>query len=152
MKTHWQKKTLTLCVSAALAQLAAIAARADSAVGTNTMLGNALNPNTLKTVPARDPEVLDAVPDERTPTGKLLGWAPELPKRTKTASGWEYNGEFELGWMGAGGDTGSWWYNQYKDVPTNGVYLNNFYFQADQLEKGKGYFIEALGGGVGYRD
>ena len=47
--------------------------------------------------------------------------------------------------MGAGGDTGSWWYNQYKDLPTNGLYLNNFYFQADQLEKGKGYFIEALG-------
>jgi hypothetical protein len=77
------------------------------------MLGNALNPNTLKTIPARDPEVFDAVPDERTPTGKLLGWPAVIPERSKTASGWEYNGEAELGWMGAGGDTGSWWYNQY---------------------------------------
>ena len=152
MTIRWQQKTLALCVSAALAQLAVGSARADSAVGVNTILGNALNPNTLKTIPTRDPEVLDAVPDERTPTGKLIGWPAVVPEIKTTASGWKYYGEAELGWMGAGGDTGSWWYNQYKDLPTNGLYLNNFYFQADQLEKGKGYFIEALGGGVGYRD
>ena len=152
MNSPWQKKTLAICVSGALAQLAVGAARADSAIGVNTILGNALNPNTLNTIPTRDPEVLDAVPDERTPTGKLIGWPAMVPATKTTASGWQYFGKAELGWMGAGGDTGSWWYNQYKDLPTNGLYLNNFYFQADQLEKGKGYFIEALGGGVGYRD
>lgn len=152
MMSLWQKKTLTLCVSAAIAQCWAVSVRADSAVGTNTTLGNALNPNGLNTVPARDPEVVDAKPDERTPTGKLIGWPTLVPTRTKTASGWEYNGEAELGWMYAGGNTGSWWYNQYKDLPTNGLYLNNFYFLADQTERGTGYFVEALGGGVGYRD
>ncbi len=152
MTNHWQKKTLTLCISAAIAQVAVGTARADSAVGVNTMLGNALNPNTLKTIPARDPDGLDAQFGQRTPTGKLHGWPTAVPTTTTTASGWTYNGQAEIGWMGAGGDTSSWWYNQYKDLPTNGLYLNNFYFKADQTEKGQGYFVEALGGGVGYRD
>ena len=152
MNSPWRKKTLTLCVSAAVAQWAVGAAWADSAVGVNTTLGNALNPNGLTTIPVRDPEVVDAVPDERTPTGKLIGWPLAVPNRTTTASGWTYNGQAEIGGMGAGGNTDSWWYNQYKDLPTGGLYLNNFYFQADQTDRGKGYFVEALGGGVGYRD
>ena len=154
MNSHWQKKTLALCISAACAQFGAGAVRADSAVAVNTMLGDALNPSNLKTIPARDPEVLDAVPDERTPTGKLLGWPAAVPAvtRTKTLGGWDYHGQLELGGMWSTGNTNSWWFNQYQDLPDSGVYLNNFYFQADDTTKGNGYFIEALGGGVGYRD
>ena len=152
MNNHWQRKTLSCCVSAALAQLAMGAAQADSAIGVNTMLGNALNPDTINTVRARDPEVVDAVPDERTPTGKLIGWPYAVPTVTTTASGWKYHGEVELGGIFSGGNTNSWWFNQYKDLPDSGPYLNNFYIRADQPDKGKGYFIEALGGGVGYND
>ncbi|AFL75356.1 MtrB/PioB family outer membrane beta-barrel protein [Thiocystis violascens] len=151
MNKPWRKKTLTVCITAAIAQLGAGGVRADSAVGVNTMLGNALNPDTLRTIPARDPETLDASPGERTPTGKLLGWPAAVPATT-TTSDWTYHGQIEAGGMGSAGTTGSAWFNQYKDLPTGGLYLNNFHIQADQPEKGKGYFLEALGGGLGYRD
>ncbi|TCT22013.1 MtrB/PioB family outer membrane beta-barrel protein [Thiobaca trueperi] len=150
MKSPWRKKTLTLCVSAALAQMTAGAARADSAVGVDTMLGNALNPYSLRTIPARDPEVLDAVQHQRTPSTKLIGWPVVVPTTTTTDSGWTYFGALELGGMWASGERA--WYNLYKDLPTAGLYLNNFYFKARDMQPGKGYFVEGLGGALGYRD
>lgn len=146
------RKTLALCVSAALAQMIAAQVRADSAAGVGDDLGNVLNPGGLRTIPERDPESLDAWPDERTPTGKLLGWPARVPETSRTASGWQYHGQVEIGGMASGGDTGNAWFRQYQDLPTSGLYLNNVSLQAEQLDPGKGYFIEALGAGVGYRD
>ncbi|EXJ14894.1 MtrB/PioB family outer membrane beta-barrel protein [Imhoffiella purpurea] len=146
------RKTLVLCVTAAAAQMIAAQVRADSAAGVGENLGNALNPGGLRTIPERDPDSLDAWPDERTPTGKLLGWPDKLPETSRTQDGWEYHGQVEIGGMATGGNTDSAWFRRYKDLPTSGLYLNNFSVQAEQLEKGKGYFLEALGGGIGYRD
>ncbi|MFD2113818.1 MtrB/PioB family outer membrane beta-barrel protein [Thiorhodococcus fuscus] len=149
--TPW-RKTLALCVSAAVAQMIAAPVRADSAAGVGEHLGNALNPLTLKTVPEHDPDGLDAWPDERTPTGKLLGWPAKVPETSSAGDGWDYHGQIEIGGMATGGDTENAWFRTYKDLPNSGLYLNNFSVQAEQLGKGKGYFFEALGGGVGYRD
>ena len=152
MSVLWRKKTLTLCVSAAITQLGIDVARADPAEGLPSGLGNALNPTTLSANRARDPETLDASPDERTPTGKLIAWPYLVPETSATPSGWTYQGTVELGGLRADGDTDNALYSMYKDLPDEGLYLNNFHVQADQLEPGKGYFLEALGGGLGYRD
>jgi hypothetical protein len=103
----------------------------------------------LNTVPARDPEGLDAQAFPRSPTGFLYGW-PKLPLETKeTESGWLYSGQAELGGLGVFGDTDNAWFQQYKDLDT-GPYLNNFSFQANQ--PGTALFFETYGGGIGYSD
>lgn len=62
MIDHARLKTLTCCVGTALGALAVVDAHADSGVGVDTVLGNALNPGVLNNVPARDPEGLDSMP------------------------------------------------------------------------------------------
>jgi hypothetical protein len=142
-------RTLTCWVGATLGSLVAVVTQADSGVGTNTKLGNALNPGVLNTVPARDPEGLDALPYQRSPTGFLYGW-PILPPETKeTESGWIYSGLVEVGGIGVFGDADSAWFLKYKDLKT-GPNLNNFQFQAEQPDTAR--FFETYGGGIGYRD
>ncbi len=144
-------KTMACCVGAALGSLTAADTHADSSTprGTPTVLGDALNPGFLNTVPARDPEGLDTQANPRSPTGFLYGW-PKLPLETKeTESGWLYSGQAELGGLGVFGDTDNAWFLQYKDLQS-GPYLNNFSFQANQ--PGSALYFETFGGGIGYRD
>jgi hypothetical protein len=151
MMESFRFKTMACCVGAALGSLTTTGTLADSATprGTTTVLGNALNPGLLNTVPARDSEGLDAQAFPRSPTGFLYGW-PKLPPETKeTESGWLYSGQAELGGLGVFGDTDNAWYLKYKDLES-GPYLNDFSFQANQ--PGTARFFETYGGGIGYSD
>lgn len=112
MMEPFRLKTMACCVGAALGSLTAAGTHPDSGAprGTPTVLGNALNPGLLNTVPARDPEGLDAQEFPRSPTGFLYGW-PKLPLETKeTESGWLYSGQTELGGLGGFGDTDNAWF------------------------------------------
>jgi len=148
MTTPFRLKLLSSCVGAAIAQAGA-PALADSAVGVNTMLGNALNPTTINQLQRLDPEGLDARTNTRTPTGQQYDWDP-LPREQRTSSsGWIYSGAAEAGGIGVFGDDDSAWFEQYKDLET-GLYLNNFWFKAHNPDSA--YFFDGVGGALGYRD
>ncbi|MBK1732989.1 hypothetical protein CKO41_14635 [Thiococcus pfennigii] len=149
MTTTFRLKLLTCCVGAALAQTAAVTVQADSAVGVDTMLGNALNPTTLNRIDVLDPEGLDVKLHSRTPTGQLYDWDPLPKEQSTTSSGWVYSGSIEVGGIVVSGDEDNAWFRKYKDLDT-GLYLNNFEFQAHNPDSA-GY-LEALGGGLGYDD
>ena len=148
IKTCTAPRPAALPAAALLLSLSA-AARADTGVGVDTQLGNALNPNTIDTVPARDPEGLDIERDRRSPSGLLYPW-PKLPPDTRTTrGGWVWSGQAELGGLAVGGDEDSAWFRQYKDLQT-GPYLNNFWLRGNQPDQAM--FFEGFGGAPGYRD
>ncbi|OGI48915.1 MAG: hypothetical protein A2151_06245 [Candidatus Muproteobacteria bacterium RBG_16_65_34] len=143
-------KILTLCVGAAVVQLAAAAAQADTGVGVDTVLGNALNPGTGNTMRDRDPAGLSGQPQtRRTPTGQLyeLPYLPVTPKATE--SGWTYSGSVEAGVLGGDANEKNATFRMYKDLD-NGLYLNNFEVEAEKADEAR--FVEAVGGGVGRND
>jgi len=149
MTDYVRMRTLTCWVGTALGSLVAVGSQADSGVGVDTTLGNALNPGVLTTVPARDPEGIDALSYQRSPSGLLYGWPVLQPETKETDSGWIYWGQAEIGGLGVFGDSDSAWFRKYKDLKT-GPYLNNFQFQTEQPETAR--FLEVFGGGIGYRD
>lgn len=149
MTECFRVRTLTCCVALALGGVYPSISSADSGLVADTVLGNALNPGKLTSVPARDPDGLDAVPYQRSPTGFLYGWPKMPPEKRKTESGWELAGWVELGLIDASGDESNGWFRKYKDVgQSTGAYLNNFYFKAGK----EAYFFEGYGGGFGYDD
>lgn len=141
-------KLIVLCVAAATAQLASPAARADSGIGVDTVLGNALNPRTFSSVGRSDPEGLSDIENSRSPTG-FLNLEPRLIREpTRTASGWLYTGNVEFGAITSKGDNKAAKYREYEDFSSGGV-INTFGFQLEKPEGG--WFVNLIGGGV-FRD
>jgi len=136
-------------VTVAVGQMAAAPALADSASGVDTMLGNALNPTTVTSPGKRDPEGLDGVFHQRTPTGQLLDWPLLPPAQRESDSGWIYSGSIEAGVLGVFDDEEAAWFRKYKDLE-DGPYLNNFQFEAVKPDEAK--YFEGVGGGLGYDD
>jgi len=135
MSNNPRMKFLTLCIGAALAQMA-LPAMADSGVGVDTVIGNTTNPGGYSTVPAqRDPE---ASPPKRTPSGQLYSYPPVYSDAAVT-------GGVEFGYVRDFGDcqataasgltaaTGQCndntrysKRNEYSDPQNNGLYVNGF--------------------------
>ncbi|TRZ67917.1 MAG: hypothetical protein D4S02_04450 [Rhodocyclaceae bacterium] len=139
-------KLLTWWTCLALAQMAAGNALADSAIGVDTALGNAMNtmPNVAR------PQDADYPAGKRTPTGKFYdipSAAPDEPN--KTENGWEYFGRVEIGAFGGNANEQNAQFRTYKDL-RNGLYLNNFSVQAERPDDG--HYMEIVGGGVGRDD
>lgn len=153
MSSLFRIKTLTICVSAALAQMP-LCALADSASGTDTVMGNAFNPRPVNTstqgAPV-DPEGLGTrEPAAHTPTGQMYNM-PLTPREdvSKSAGGWDYFGHVEGGVLNVGGDRKMQGFRRYKDVD-NSLYLNNFGLTADK--KDTAGFVDVSGGGVAKND
>jgi hypothetical protein len=143
-------KTLAYCVAAALAQLAAAGARADTAVGVDTALGNTLNPPGRSAVPhdlGVDADAMDTV--RHSPTGQLYGVPVEERAATQTESGWNYSGGVDVGALGGDADKKNALFRQYKDLK-NGPYLN--YFEVEAEKPSNANFVQAIGGGLGRDD
>ena len=134
---------------AVLAQLAAGLAVADSGVGVDTVLGNAMNPYTIDALRTPDHEGMGADPHSRTPTGFLRPGPFVDREPTTTPSGWEYSGSIEAGVLGGDADEKAALFRKYKDLD-NGPYLNNFRVQAERPDAAR--YFEAFGGGTGYDD
>lgn len=149
LREHRALSTLALCVGAALAQLGAGDARADSGVGVDTALGNALNPYTVDTLLPRDPEGMGEAPFRRSPTGLLYPNPYLYPAPTKLPSGWEYSGSIEAGVLGGDANEDAALFRKYKDLD-NGLYLNNFRLSAEKPDAAR--YFEIVGGGVGFDD
>lgn len=144
-------KTLACCIGAALVQMAAGTVLADSAVGVDTVLGNALNLSQDALRPL-DPQGMSPFrqPAAHTPTGQLYNLPYALPEEVKkTESGWEYTGEVEFGVLGGEANSKNEQFRQYKDL-NNGPYLNNFGLRMVKPDGAR--FVEIIGGGVGRDD
>ncbi len=143
-------KLFAACIAAALAQWGAGSALADSGVGVDTALGNALNTPGRASVPRPlDPDGADSV--RRSPSGQLYGLPEERSADdiTKSASGWEYSGNFEAGLIGGTAGEKNALFRKYKDL-SNGLALNYFEFEGDKPNTAN--FVQAFGGGAGQND
>lgn len=143
----------TLLIGSALAQFA-LEARADSATGTDTTLGNALNraPINPPLIGGRpDPDGMGTyMPAARTPTGQMYLF-PRTPVEDlrRSEGGWQYFGFVEAGVISTRGDDKSYGFRRYMDVDS-GLYLQNFAFSAEHAESAR--YLEIVGGGVGHDD
>jgi hypothetical protein len=153
MKIRTRVTTLACCAAAALAQMAVGTALADSAVGVDTALGNALNPSQDAGRPL-DPNGLSPFrqPAAHSPTGQLYNIPYAVPNDLhKTATGWEYSGQVEFGNLLGDADEKNAQFRMYKDLDVStGIYLNNFGVAAEKPDEAR--FVEIIGGGVGRRD
>jgi hypothetical protein len=114
----------------ALAQWGSGAAWADSAVGVDTVLGNAANPPGRANVPrARDSTDMTV---HRTPSGQLYSYPFDLPDEpSKTSGGWEYRADAEVGAVAGDGKAKNALFRKYKDTP-NGPVLNYLEVEAER--------------------
>ncbi len=143
MNNSPRMKLLTLCIGAALVQMASLPALADSGVGVDTVIGNAANPG----YPGSGPVQLDPdMPVMRTPTGQMYNFPPV--KEEGVAKG-QVTGHVEIGGVVNSTQTKNSKRNEYTANNKNGVYLNNFGVAADS--EGARYFT-VNGGGVGRHD
>lgn len=141
--------SLASWVGITLAQLAAGSAWADSGIGVDTVLGNALNPYTLEAPRMRDPRGMGYAEHPRTPTG-LLHERPSVERvPTRAPSGWEYYGWIEGGAILGDGNEKAATFRAYKDLD-NGPYLNNFGLRAEKPDSAR--FVEFFGGGTTFDD
>ncbi len=150
MTARPRMKLFAACVAAALAQWGAGSALADSGVGVDTALGNALNPPGRSSVPRPlDPDGSDSV--RRSPSGQLYGLPDERSADDikKSADGWEYSGNVEAGLLGGTAGEKNALFRKYKDL-SNGLALNYFDFEGDKPDSA--HFVQAFGGGAGQSD
>lgn len=142
-------KILAAGIGVALAQWGAGPALADSAVGVDMALGNALNPPGRSAVPRPlADDGFDTV--RRSPSGQLYG----LPYDSadgggKTEGGWEYSGGIEAGVLGGAADSKNALFRKYKDLK-NGAYLNYFEVEANKADSAR--YLQSFGGGSGQND
>ncbi len=138
---------LASAVGLALTQFVTGVAWADSAVGVDTAMGNALNPG-RPSLP-RDPDP-DAATGKRTPSGQLYDIPGAIADdASPTDGGWRYQGTVDAGLLGGDANQRNAQFRQYKDLHS-GLYLNNFGVEAEQA--GTGRYLEIGGGGVGRQD
>ncbi|MBL9200750.1 MAG: MtrB/PioB family outer membrane beta-barrel protein [Opitutaceae bacterium] len=137
-----------LATSAFLVLPAAASPLADSAVGTSTVLGNAMTASNNAATP-RDPEWQKP---KHTPTGQMFELPPAVTKpgeAKKFANGWEYSGSIEFGYIGGDADERSAQFRTYSD-PGNDAHLNTFNFKLRQPKTG--HYVELNGGGAARDD
>jgi hypothetical protein len=143
MNNSPRMKLLTLCIGAALVQMASLSAHADSGVGVDTVIGNAANPGYAANSPVlRD---ADAAAPKRTPSGQLYSFPPVLDGVEKGQASAHVD-------IGATYDSDANKYskkNEYKDTKTNGVSVNNF---GVSQESADGHFFSLNGGAPGQND
>ena len=161
MRFRAHAHTAALLTSAVLAQgIAVDPARADSGVGFDTALGNALNPAPINPTTAgrwMDEEGMGTrIPAARTPTGQLYNIPldpGEEPEAKEGDTDWKTSGSVETGAIRTRGDDRGQGFRVYKDLngdKYSGLYLNNFSRLSEKRDEAR--FIEAVGGGVGRDD
>jgi hypothetical protein len=142
-------KLLATVIAAALAQWGVGLAHADSAVGVDTALGNALAPSGRSSIPR---PLLEEGGDtvRHSPTGQLYGLPYDLTdKPNKAPGGWEYKASVDIGVLGGNSGLKNTLFRQYKDL-SNGLYLNYFEIAAEKPDTAN--FIEAYGSAAGHDD
>lgn len=145
MKPQLSLRLFAPCLSLVVAQLASGAPLGDTAIGVGTVLGNALNPSSS----IARPQDLDWAMAKHTPTGQMFKLPFAVPTLRKAASGWEYSGQIEFGYLGGDADEQSAQFRTYQDID-QGAYLNNFSLNLRHPDAG--YTIDVMGGAAGRHD
>lgn len=149
MKTNFlpQVSGLALCATLSLTPRAAASPFATTDAGVGTTLGNKESASAI----AAQPTDADWATAKHTPTGQMYKLPFSVPKAEeikKTASGWDYSGQIEFGYVGGDADERNAQYRMYQDLD-EGAYLNNFNLL---LKKPDGAFVNVTGGGSGRDD
>ena len=149
MKTNFLPPVagLALWAAVAWAPRAAASPFATSAAGVGTTLGNKESASATASLSA-DPDWSAA---KHTPTGQMFKLPFDVVRPEdikKTASGWEYSGDLELGYIGGDAGERNAQYRMYQDLD-EGAYVNHFNLL---LQKKDGAFVNVTGGGAGRRD
>lgn len=145
-------KLLTRAIALAFAPVvASLDAVADSAVGVDTVLGNALNPRGGDPTLDRDPQGKSLIIPKlsRTPTGLLYDWPPAYPEVLPLAGNWNYNFSTEIGGLFKNHGVRSGKFREYADWD-DGLLLNSLRFGAE--EKGTARYFDFAAGAVGRDD
>lgn len=141
MNSSPRMKLLTLCIGAALAQMASLPVLADTAVGVDTVIGNKANPG----FPGVGPVPLDEEMTARhSPSGQMYNIPPVKPD---TVQG-QLSGSVDIGFEHESDQTDYAKRKEYSD-PKNGVNLNNFNLSVDSAAA---RYFSVNGGGVGRKD
>jgi MtrB/PioB family decaheme-associated outer membrane protein len=138
-------------VAAMAASLLVMQARADSAQGTDTVLGNGLNPGGLDpTVAPGNAAVGSFRPSgSRTPTGLRYAVPPAYPEPVNGGQGWNYSLSLEAGFWGQDANLANPVFRQYRDWH-NGPALNWISFTADNPSEAR--YLNFSAANVGRRD
>ena len=142
MNNSPRMKLLTLCIGAALAQMAGMPAWADTAVGVDTVNGNASNPGYLAGPKPMD-EDLSTV--KRSPSGQM--YSIPVADKPEEANG-QVKGSVDIGLTHQSDSTPYAKRTEYSDQ-RNGLYINNFNLSQDS--EGARY-SNFNAGGVGRKD
>lgn len=142
MKNSPRMKMLTLCIGAALAQMAGLPALADTAVGVDTVNGNAANPGYLAGPKPMD-EDLSVV--KRSPSGQM--YSIPVADKPEEANG-QVNGSVDIGLTHQSDSKPYAKRTEYSDQ-RNGLYINNLNLSQDS--EGARY-SNFNAGGVGRKD
>lgn len=136
-----------VCFALALALTAPLAGTPlnDTAAGTGTVLGNALNPGPERT----RRQAADWPVARHTPTGQMFRIPYALSQVRKAAGGWEYSGQLEFGWLGGDAGEENARFRMYQDLD-HGAYVNNVSLQLRRPEGG--YTIDLTAGAAGRDD
>lgn len=151
-ETHFRSTLIATSVALAIAQYGT--AMADSGVGQDTSIGNAMH--TRGVDPARygnppDSEGVGATydPVAHTPTGQMYEMPTQVRAAETKVGEWSLLGHVEAGVIGVDGDRKSQGFTRYKDLE-NGPYISSFGINAENPQDNG--FIEANGGAVGQGD
>ena len=149
MNAHSHARMFANCFGAVIALCSAGTASADSAVGVDMALGNALNPPGRSAVPR--PMAGDGFDTVRhSPSGQLYGLPYDnSAETTKTEGGWEYSGGVDIGILGDDASKKNALFRKYKDLKS-GLYLDYFELESEKADTAN--FIQAFGGGAGRHD
>ncbi len=145
MKTNLRRAVPALTFSFGAVLSAPAFASSSAAVGTT--LGNKESASATASRSA-DP---DWPLVNHTPSGQMFQLpfsVPKLADLKKSASGWEYSGQLEFGYIGGDADERNAQYRMYQDLD-QGAYLNNLSLL---LKKADGSFLDLTAGGAGRRD
>ena len=139
MNNSPRMKFLTLCIGAALVQMASAPVMADTAVGVDTVNGNASNPGYLSGSSQHlDEEMAAGV--KRSPSGQLYS----IPKVAEDVEG-TVSGSVDVGLIHQSDSKAYAKRSEYSDQ-RNGLYLNNFNISEDS---GGARYFNINAGGVG---
>lgn len=142
MNNSPRMKLLTLCIGAALAQMAGLPAWADTAVGVDTVNGNAANPGYLA---GPKPMDNDLAVVKRSPTGQM--YSIPVADKPEEANG-QFTGGVDIGLVHQSDSKAYAKRSEYSDQ-RNGLYINNFNLSQDS--EGARY-SNLNAGGVGRKD
>ncbi len=140
------------CAIGCTLALMSAGAAADSAVGVDTLLGNAFNTTGLDPLRQNDERPVGTFrqPHSHSPTGQMYNtpWLmPSLPEAA--SSDWVLHGSLDIGYWFGDGSVDNALYRMYKD-PKNGLQIDYASFSAEQASTA--LYVKGVAGSVGRDD